>query len=47
MSFVSGYQAIDNIVIAQELFHSLQDNKSKKGGMVVKVDLENAYDYVE
>lgn len=44
---MSGRQAIDNIAIAQELFRSLQHSKTKKVGMAVKVDLENAYDWVE
>lgn len=47
-SFIPGRQATDNIVIAQEvLLHSLQNNMSKRGGMIVKIDLEKAYDRVD
>lgn len=34
-SFISGRQATDNIVIAQEVLHSLRSNKSKRRRMTV------------
>lgn len=35
---------MDDIVITQEVFHSMRIKKGKKGFFVVKVDLEKAYD---
>lgn len=43
-SFISGRHSSDNVVIAQEVFHSMRCKKGKKGFVVVKVDLEKAYD---
>ncbi|RDX83613.1 putative ribonuclease H protein, partial [Mucuna pruriens] len=34
----------DNVVITQEIFHSMHKKKGKSGFMIVKVDLEKAYD---
>ncbi|XP_061363867.1 uncharacterized protein LOC133307381 [Gastrolobium bilobum] len=45
-SFVKGRHASDNIIISQEIFHSMRSKKGKKGWMAVKVDLEKAYDRV-
>ena len=45
-SFVPGRQATDNIIVAQEILHSLQRSKSLSRGMFVKIDLEKAYDKV-
>lgn len=39
-------QAIDNIVIAQEMIHLLERKTERKGDMVIKVDLEKAYDRI-
>lgn len=36
----------DNIIIVQEIIHYMKTTKSKKGWMVVKVDLEKAYDRI-
>lgn len=46
-SFVPGRSITDNIVIAQEMVHSLSKRKGKKGGFILKVDLEKAYDRVD
>lgn len=46
-SFIPGRQAVDNVVIVQELIHTLQWKKGLTGGMILKVDLEKAYDRVE
>ncbi|CAL1380641.1 unnamed protein product [Linum trigynum] len=43
-SFIPGRQTMDNIVVVQEVVHSLRKRKGRKGGMVVKIDLEKAYD---
>lgn len=43
-SFIPQRQSRDNIVLAQEIFHSMRKRKGKKGWMVVKIDLEKAYD---
>lgn len=45
-SFILGRSTTDNIVIAQELVHSLRRRKGSKGGFVMKVDLEKAYNRV-
>lgn len=46
-SYVPGRHAIDNVVIFQELIHSLRHKKVKKGGFVIKLDLEEAYDRLD
>lgn len=46
-SFIPGQQAVDNVVIAQEVIHTLRRKKGRAGGLVLKVDLEKAYDRVE
>ncbi|PNX98271.1 RNA-directed DNA polymerase, partial [Trifolium pratense] len=43
-SFIQGRQSADNIIIAQEVFHTMRIKKGSKGYMAVKVDLEKAYD---
>ena len=43
-TFVPGRRGTDNVLIAQELFHALDKKKGKMGFMVVKLDLEKAYD---
>jgi hypothetical protein len=43
-SFIKGRQSTDNIIIAQEVFHSMRIRKGSKGYMAVKVDLDKAYD---
>lgn len=45
--FIPGRHTTDNIVIAQECLHSLHRKKGKKGFMVVKIDLEKAYDRID
>lgn len=46
-AFIPGRQSIDNIVICQEVVHSLKFTKARRGGMVMKLDLEKAYDKLE
>ena len=43
-SFVPGRHIIDNIMIAQEVIHSMRKKMEKKGFMAIKVDIEKAYD---
>lgn len=45
-SFIPGRLTTDNIVIAQELVHSMRYKTGKSGRMIVKVDLEKAYDRI-
>ncbi|XP_061367067.1 uncharacterized protein LOC133310186 [Gastrolobium bilobum] len=44
VSFVPNRQIQDNIVIAQEMVHSMNRIKGKKGFLTIKIDLEKAYD---
>ena len=44
VSFVHGRCITDNIIIAQECIHTMQNCKRKDGWMAIKVDLEKAYD---
>lgn len=46
-SFVPTRQATDNIVLVQEVIHSLKNRKGRKGGLLAKIDLEKAYDRVD
>lgn len=46
-SFVPGRQSINNIVLCEEFIHTLWYAKSKKGGIINKLDLEIAYDRME
>ena len=43
-SFVPGRHITDNIIVAQEIIHSMRKMKGKRGFMAIKVDLEKAYD---
>lgn len=43
-SFVSGRLSADNIVVVQETVHSMRRKKGRKGWMLLKLDLEKAYD---
>lgn len=42
-SFIPGWQAIDNIVVTQELVHSLHRKKGERGALIAKIDLEKTY----
>ena len=43
-SFIKGHHIIDNVIIPQEIIHSMEATKGKMGYMVAKIDLANAYD---
>lgn len=46
-SFILGRLTSDNIIITQEIIHSLQHKRGKTSYMIVKIDLEKAYDKIE
>lgn len=43
-SFIPQRQSRDNIILAQEIFHSMRVKKGRTGWMAIKLDLEKAYD---
>lgn len=43
-SFIPGRSITDNIIVAQEIIHTLRLKTGKLGWMTVKVDLEKAFD---
>ena len=45
-SFIPGRLSADNIVVVQEAVHSMQRKKGVKGWMLIKLDLEKAYDRI-
>ena len=46
-TFLEGRKGSDNVIIAQELVRSIGKSKGKEGYIVVKIDLEKAYDLLE
>jgi hypothetical protein len=46
-AFIPGRRGVDNVIIAQELIHSLHKKKGRKCQFILKVDLEKAYDRLE
>jgi hypothetical protein len=46
-AFVPGRKGIDNMIIVQELVHSLSLKKGLAGFVAIKIDLEKAYDRIE
>ena len=47
VAFVPGRRDLDNVVIAQELIYSIHRKKGRMGQLVLKLDLEKAYDRLE
>ncbi|KAG7544019.1 Ribonuclease H domain [Arabidopsis thaliana x Arabidopsis arenosa] len=45
-SFIPGRLSADNIVVVQEAVHSMRRKKGRKGWMLLKLDLEKAYDRI-
>lgn len=43
-SFVPKRQITDNVIIVQEVLHSMHGKQGKRGSMIVKIDFEKAYD---
>lgn len=46
-SFILGRKSLDNVILCQELVHTLRFTKARQGGMIIKVDLEKAYDMMK
>lgn len=46
VSFIKGRHIQDNIIVGQELLHIMSKNRSKKGLMAMKIDLEKVYDRI-
>ncbi|CAN1153186.1 LINE-1 retrotransposable element ORF2 protein [Linum perenne] len=46
-SFVPGRNITDNIIILQEVVHSMRSKSGKKGWMTIKLDLAKAFDRLE
>lgn len=46
-SFVADRQITDNIVIYQEILHTIRTERGSTGCMVLKIDLEKAYDRLD
>ena len=42
-----GRRGADNVIIVQELIHTIGRIKGRKGFMAIKIDLEKAYDKIE
>ena len=46
-AFVPGRRGADNVIIAQELIHTIGRVKGRKGYMAIKIDLKKTYDKIE
>lgn len=46
-AFVPGRMGLDNMIITQEIIHSMSLKKGKVGCMAIKINLEKAYDRLE
>ena len=44
IAFVPGRNGVDNVIIVQELIHSMSKKKGCSGIMAIKIDLEKTYD---
>lgn len=38
---------LDNVIIAQEILHTISEKKGNEGYMTIKVDLKKVYDIME
>ena len=47
IAFILGRMGLDNMIIAQELIHTMTLKKGRTGFMAIKIDLEKAYDRLE
>ena len=43
-SFVPKRQITDNVIIVQEMLHSMRHKQGRRGSMMIKIDFEKAYD---
>lgn len=46
-TFVASRRGIDNVITAQEILYSMERMKGRTGYMIIKIDLEKAYDRME
>ena len=46
-SFVHGRISVDNILVVQDVVHSMRNKTGKVGFMAIKVDLKKAYDRLD
>ena len=46
-AFVPGRKGLDNMIIVQELIHTMSTKKGSQEYMAIKIDLEKAYDRLE
>ncbi|OMP05267.1 reverse transcriptase [Corchorus capsularis] len=46
-SFLPGRKSADNVILLQEIVHSFNKKSGKNGDMIIKLDLEKAYDRLE
>ncbi|KAK4257184.1 hypothetical protein QN277_006806 [Acacia crassicarpa] len=46
-SFIAGRSTCDNILIAQEIIHSMRMRGRKKGFVAIKIDMEKAFDRLD
>ncbi|KAH1114363.1 hypothetical protein J1N35_007741 [Gossypium stocksii] len=44
--FIVGRSIFDNVIIAQEVIHSMRSKKASRNWMAIKLDLEKAYDRI-
>lgn len=47
LAFILGRKGVDNVDVVQELIHTISRKKGKGGYMIIKVDIEKAYDKLE
>ncbi|KAK4281551.1 hypothetical protein QN277_013029 [Acacia crassicarpa] len=45
-SFIKGRQIHDNIIVGQEILHTMNKTRSRKGLMAMKIDFEKAFDRI-
>ncbi|KAH1063057.1 hypothetical protein J1N35_028044 [Gossypium stocksii] len=46
-SFLAGRSTTDNTLVTQEVVHSIMNMRGIQGAMILKIDLQNAYDNVD
>ena len=46
-AFIPGRKGLDNMIITQEILHSMERKKGRVGVMALKIDLEKAFDRLE
>lgn len=46
-AFVPKRKGVDNVIIVQEIIHTMSKKKGRGGLMAIKIDLKKAYDHLE